>query len=56
MCKVRLVAKRGNKFAESICESAEELLAAMKYNIEEEGFSINDFEIHGYRDGERTGW
>lgn len=46
---IRVVAdnKKG-RHAESLCDTGEEILDAIKYMIEEEGFKIQDFTIENY--------
>lgn len=50
---VRVVAdNKGGRHAESLCDTEKEILDAIKYMIEEEGFEIQDFTIEDYSEEE----
>lgn len=50
---IRVVADNKNgRHAESLCDTGEEILDAIKYMIEEEGFKIQDFTIENYSEEE----
>ena len=42
---IRIVAKYGNKFSESLCDNEQEMLDAIKYKVNEEGFPLDSIKI-----------